>query len=498
MTTPSRNLNSRKERQNSLSTNAENEQLRKEIDALHAAAEAREQQLLAATHAMDDILLEVESQRNTLKKKNKQLLELNAYIRSINDAMNSVLIVVSIDGQVTQANRVFTEALHWTEEELPQIHVDTLFPKEVLSTIKSAVSQHTGSLVVSHITQFSRLEIETELYKSNGTPTSTVYLVKGERFYSHQGKLQGILLTATDISELRERENALQQSQQTLESRNKELAETLDQLRTSQQQLVQAEKLASLGQLVAGVAHEINNPISFIIGNAHVLKRNAERLESYLEAVHANNEQDLSDLRESLRIDSVTKDLKPTVEDVLEAAGRVGGIVEALRDSSAEQAKKTSVDLKDIVALAVKWVSTNHDVRQTIQIHLTDSVMVWGHKGQLVQVVVNLLNNALHACRKADKPNVRIEIGQNNSQGWLCVSDNGTGLEESTISKIFDPFFTTKEVGEGSGLGLAISYRLITDHDGELNVINQTEGGAKFTVLLPLSTAQRSAQIENP
>lgn len=85
----------------------ENQRLRQEIDALYAAADAREQQLLAATHAMDDILLEMESQRNTLKRKNKQLLELNAYIRSINDAMNSILVVVDISGQVTQTNRVF-------------------------------------------------------------------------------------------------------------------------------------------------------------------------------------------------------------------------------------------------------------------------------------------------------------------------------------------------------------------------------------------------------
>ncbi|CZF78834.1 C4-dicarboxylate transport sensor protein DctB [Grimontia celer] len=498
MTMPSRKLTARNEKQNSLSTNAENEQLRKEIDALYAAAEAREQQLLAATHAMDDILLEVESQRNALKKKNKQLLELNAYIRSINDAMNSVLIVVGIDGQVTQANRVFSQDLRWTEEELPQLHVDMLFQRETLSSMSKAVHQYHGSVVVSYITQFSHLEIETALYKSNGKPTQAIYLVKGERFYSHQGKLQGILLTATDISELRDREIALQQSQQTLESRNSELAETLEQLKASQQQLVQAEKLASLGQLVAGVAHEINNPISFIIGNAHVLKRNAERLQTYLQAVHANDEQDLSDLRDSLRIDAVTKDLKPTVEDVLEAAGRVGGIVEALRDSSAEQAKKSSVDLRDIVALSVKWVSANYDYRQTIQIDSSNSVMVWGHKGQLVQVIVNLLNNALHACRNAEQPNVRIGIGQNKSQAWLCVSDNGTGLEESTISKIFDPFFTTKEVGEGSGLGLAISYRIISEHEGELNVENIAEGGAKFTVLLPLSTEQQSVQTENP
>ncbi|MBV7296810.1 PAS domain-containing protein [Enterovibrio paralichthyis] len=181
----------------------ENQRLRQEIDALYAAADAREQQLLAATHAMDDILLEMESQRNTLKRKNKQLLELNAYIRSINDAMNSILVVVDISGQVTQTNRVFSEDLGWTEEELPQIHVDMLFPADVLARLAKDSGLSSGSLVVSFITHRGQLEFEMPLLKIDGTITDAVYLVKGEQFYSHQGKLQGILLTATDISELR-------------------------------------------------------------------------------------------------------------------------------------------------------------------------------------------------------------------------------------------------------------------------------------------------------
>ncbi len=118
-------------------TDQEMLRLREEIDALHAAGEAKEQQLLAVTHAMDEMLLEIESQRNALKLKNKQLLELNAYIRSINDTMDSILVVADLNGQVTQTNRLFAEHLGWTEETLSQLHIDSLFPSEVLMALKS-------------------------------------------------------------------------------------------------------------------------------------------------------------------------------------------------------------------------------------------------------------------------------------------------------------------------------------------------------------------------
>ncbi|KXF80606.1 PAS domain-containing sensor histidine kinase [Enterovibrio coralii] len=478
---------SRKLRRGFLSLEEENEKLREEIDALHAASEAREQQLLAVTHAMDDILLEVENQRNTLKKKNKQLLELNAYIRSINDAMNSILIVVGIDGMVSQVNRVFMEDLGWTEDEFSHIHVDSLFPKAIISHLHKETKLQLESFVVSYITQRSHLEFETTLYRSNGTLTESVYLVKGEQFYSHQGKLQGILLTATDISELRHREEALQHSQQALENRNTELADTLYQLKSAQQQLVQAEKLASLGQLVAGVAHEINNPISFIIGNVHALKRNAERLETYLSSVQTDLSQEHQSLKDELRIDAVMNELAPTIEDVMEAAGRVSGIVEDLSYSSAQQAEKSPVDLSDVISLAIKWVSANRELKNTIHFKSTASTVVLGHKGQLVQVIVNLLNNALDACKIADEPRVDIDVGENDAYGWLTVTDNGPGLNEAQIGKIFDPFFTTKNVGEGTGLGLAISYQLVMEHNGSLDVVNVANGGARFTLSLPLA-----------
>lgn len=166
--------------------------LREEIDALHAAGEAKEQQLLAVTHAMDEMLLEIESQRNALKIKNKQLLELNAYIRSINDTMDSILVVADLNGKVTQTNRVFAEHLGWAEDTLLSLHIDTLFPAEVLMALKSPSNQGKPSVVVLAINRLGHLEREMQLLRNDGTVTETVYPVKGERFYSHQETSGGV------------------------------------------------------------------------------------------------------------------------------------------------------------------------------------------------------------------------------------------------------------------------------------------------------------------
>ncbi|MDD1780695.1 response regulator [Enterovibrio sp. ZSDZ35] len=283
---------------------------------------------------------------------------------------------------------------------------------------------------------------------------------------------------------------SLRYYQQALQSQNDTLEATLTALKATQQQLVQAEKLASLGQLVAGVAHEINNPISFIVGNGHALKKNVERLEKYLDCVHAHaQENEINALRETLRIDAITQELGPMVGDILESAGRVTSIVDDLSHSSAQQqAEKEPIDLKDAVSLAVKWVTTHRHPSPIIQTENVVSTPVIAHKGQLIQVMVNVLNNAMDALKGTNTPVISIESHVLDAFVWVSISDNGAGIDENKFSQLFDPFFTTKKVGEGSGLGLAISYRLITEHGGEFKAENRPEGGARFSFSIPLST----------
>ncbi|MDD1791638.1 response regulator [Enterovibrio sp. ZSDZ42] len=282
---------------------------------------------------------------------------------------------------------------------------------------------------------------------------------------------------------------SLRYYQQELQAQNDILASTLKQLKDAQKQLVQSEKLASLGQIVAGVAHEINNPISFIVGNGHVLQRNIDRINQYLDCVHEQPlNEEIIEQRQSLKVDTASSDLKPAINDILEAAGRVSAIVEDLSLFSAQQQTETTlVNLSSVVSLAVKWVSASRQCMNIITLEIDENATALGHKGQLVQVIVNVLNNALDASKCRTKPKVIIQCGANNNTGWISVTDNGTGIDEGHLNQIFDPFFTTKKVGEGSGLGLAISYRLIAEQHGTLTAFNHPDGGASFCVSLPLS-----------
>ncbi|WP_434358698.1 response regulator [Parasalinivibrio latis] len=279
---------------------------------------------------------------------------------------------------------------------------------------------------------------------------------------------------------------ALRHTQQELAEKNRALTATLDELKDTQQQLVQSEKMASLGQLVAGVAHEINNPVSFIVGNTHILQRNLQRIGEYLDMVHSDpNAPETSEKRRSLRIDSIVGDLLPLVGDIEEASQRVGAIVEDLRTFSARQeSEKIMVDLADVAGLAVRWVSKSRPEDGTISLSIPEGLMVQGHSGQLTQVLVNLLNNALDAAAESGQPEVRVEGGTEGEKTWLSVTDNGPGIPDDRIHQIFDPFYTTKKVGEGTGLGLSISYGLVAEHGGTLEAENLAGGGARFVVSL--------------
>lgn len=436
----------------------ENQRLRQEIDALYAAADAREQQLLAATHAMDDILLEMESQRNTLKRKNKQLLELNAYIRSINDAMNSILVVVDISGQVTQTNRVFSEDLGWTEEELPQIHVDMLFPADVLARLAKDSGLSSGSLVVSFITHRGQLEFEMPLLKIDGTITDAVYLVKGEQFYSHQGKLQGILLTATDISELRQRELALLQSEEALQIAKAE-ADAANQAK---------------GDFLANMSHEIRTPLNAIIGFTKLCLHSSltEKQRDHLN-----------------KVDVASHSLSHLINDVLDLSKIEAGKLEM---------ECVSFNLHQVLS-NVRHVMWFEIARRglTFSMHLDPDVPshLKGDPLRLQQVLVNLIGNAV---KFTDNGEVSVAVSRKKNRAKKSatlifqVKDTGIGMTEKQLSRLFSKYHqadpsTTRRFG-GTGLGLTISRKLIGLMNGDISIQSvygegtQCEFSAKFAL----------------
>lgn len=292
------------------------------------------------------------------------------------------------------------------------------------------------------------------------------------------------------VSKMDEVFRELVASQEALEAKHAELAEAHDALQRTQAQLVQAEKMASLGRLVAGVAHELNNPISFVLGNAHAMQRYGRHLGEYLNAVHAETASPaVQALRKRLRIDAILADLPSLIEGLMEGAERSAAIVDGLkRFSATDRGGAERFDLADAVRRSAHWVEKAAPAHVQLLLDAPDApVMLCGAAGRIQQVLINLVQNAVDAT--AHHPAPRVSVRLTEADGWatVTVADNGAGLSPEVQQRLFEPFFTTKPVGEGTGLGLSISFGIVEQHGGQLRADNAPEGGARFTLRLPLA-----------
>jgi two-component system sensor histidine kinase HupT/HoxJ len=270
-----------------------------------------------------------------------------------------------------------------------------------------------------------------------------------------------------------------------------QLREAHEALKRTQQQLLHSEKMASLGRLVAGVAHELNNPISFVLGNVHALQRYTERLREYLGAIHDHADADeRARLRAKLRIDHLLADLPSLMEGTLEGAQRTADIVQGLKRFSAmDRGERSEVDLNGVIERAIHWVRKGTAPAFAVHWAPGEPCTIHGNAGQLLQVVMNLVQNAYDAAATRDNPApaLWVSLQREGDVARLRFRDNGPGIAPEHLSRIFDPFFTTKPVGKGTGLGLSISYGIVEQHGGRLTAGNPPEGGAEFVLELPIS-----------
>ena len=305
---------------------------------------------------------------------------------------------------------------------------------------------------------------------------------------------------------------ALKQSEyvRTIQEQSETLNQTLKDLQQSQAQLIQGEKMASLGQLVAGVAHEINNPVNFIYGNLPHIGDNVGDLLNLAQACRqaAPQSSDVQALLEQnldiADLDFIAEDLPKMLQSMKVGADRIRGIVLSLRTfSRVDEAEFKSVNIHegiDSTLLILGHRLKASDVRQKINIvkSYDELPLVECYPAQLNQVLMNLLTNAVDALDDAREhgkydsdseqlPTIWINTRQIDDQIEIQIRDNGTGIADAHLSKLFDYFFTTKPVGKGTGLGLAISKQIITEkHCGLLEVGACAEDGATFTIQIPI------------
>ncbi|WP_459829159.1 PAS domain-containing sensor histidine kinase, partial [Hydrogenophilus islandicus] len=318
-------------------------------------------------------------------------------------------------------------------------------------------------------------DCECQMVTADGTLTPVSFNCTVRRDAS--GRISGVVITGRPVGELRRAYEQLRQAH--------------EQLQRTQRQLVHSEKMASLGRLVAGVAHELNNPISFVLGNVYALKRYAERFRRFFATCdeYGALPEELQRLREDLKLDRTLADLPRLIAGLEEGAQRSRDIVDALkRFSAVDGGERHEVDFGEVIRRSVHWVQSAVRGNFRVTLDLPDGLRVWGNSGQLQQVVMNLVQNAADAT--AGQPDGRLTItAAVEGDGWrIDFVDNGPGIAPEHLPHIFEPFFTTKPVGQGMGLGLAISYGLVEKMGGRLSAENNHEGGAIFTLWLPMVT----------
>jgi two-component system, NtrC family, sensor kinase len=280
-----------------------------------------------------------------------------------------------------------------------------------------------------------------------------------------------------------------------LESQNVELANRRKELERLQAQLVHTEKMASLGQLSAGIAHELNNPAGFVYGNMDLLQGYISELSKLFEAydkvvLPEDAAQLVGALKTQISYERLMGDLSSIISDCREGAQRICDVVKNLRlFSRLDEAKLKSIDLNggidSTLRLLSSYFSTGHIV---LRRDYTDLPPVNCYAGQLNQVWMNLLVNAAQAV--GDQGEVTISTRVDGNSVVVAISDTGTGIPEADLSRIFDPFFTTKPVGEGTGLGLSISYGIVERHGGTITVESKVGTGTTFTVRIPIEALE--------
>jgi two-component system sensor histidine kinase HupT/HoxJ len=225
-----------------------------------------------------------------------------------------------------------------------------------------------------------------------------------------------------------------------------------------------------------------------VFGNMHALQRYGERITRYLGAVDEEaSSPRLRELRQALKIDRILDDIGPLIDGTLEGAERVSDIVQDLRRYSGGQKEDLSrVELPKVVRKAVQWVVKASRVKPEVRYRLPDSLAMQGRKGQLHQILVNLVQNAVDAMEDQPRPVLELQCGVVGERVRIDVMDRGPGIPAADLPHIFEPFFTSKPVGQGTGLGLSISYGLAKELGGDLVAANRPQGGAVFSLTLPL------------
>lgn len=433
-----------------------------------------------------------------VKERTRELSETKNFLQSVIDSsLDFSIITTTMDGVITLFNK--------GSERLVRFESSEVVGKK---TIYELVPELEGRLTkggMGGLKPEKGAPRETEVALRQKDSNELIASMSIAQLTNQKGGVVGMLFIAKDITEQKKLEeevrrhtenleNLVKERTEELEARNEELQQTLNELGEAQQQLLQSEKMASIGQLAAGVAHEINNPIGFVHSNLSSLKKFSTRIEKLLTGLRESAAEkgsltsgEIEQVWSDSKIEKILPELDTMIEESMDGTQRVRTIVADLKNfSNIDRAQIQRANLEDGLESTLNIVWNEIKYNATVEKEYTGIPSIICNPQQINQVFLNMLVNASHAIEEPPGKIILRTKQLDDGRVAIEIEDNGKGIPEDVQKRIFDPFFTTKEIGKGTGLGLSISYRIIREHGGEIELKSKPGEGATFTIILPI------------
>lgn len=422
----------------------------------------------------------------------------------LNNRLPLGICVLNAEYQVLYWNDFFTDRTGQNLAAVQGTNLLELFPAQARYLKKKI-----DSVLVLNNASFSYWEHQPHVF-----PFSSSRPITGEETLMYQNieflpiesevsSVHNVCLVVQDVTELASYFQAEQLLSAQLEQEGAELKALNEKLSMAQSRLLQSEKMAAIGQLAAGVAHEINNPIGFISSNLQTLQDYATRLlkltEFYEKVVNkTGNDAFLAmqrDMQLRLQFGFVRQDLPDLLKESIDGIDRVSEIVKNLKAfSHIDNAQWQYANLVEGLENTLKIAA--NQLKYKVEIHrdyAADLPEVYCQPNQINQVFLNLLVNAAHAMDQ--KGHLYLKAWQQEQSVCIEVRDTGQGIAPEHMKRLFEPFFTTKPVGSGTGLGLSLSYSIVKRHQGEISVQSEPGAGASFTIILPIAASESTESV---